>query len=1098
MSKERESMAKDKSTGSTSIYAPAGFYLLRAPVLSTDVFMQMLAGSNDMKKSTDLDTWVTATSQQTYSVLRGLTADLVIEQALAVASTDILKGLAYIRQGDTSRRSEHAYSGVLRYLVRMSTRPTPFGLFSGVAVGTLGEKTTVQMGTPTVQDIRTRPDMGWLLSIIQHIEEDKVLIPQLNVVVNSTVYVAGARAVLPYADVYGKGDNRSIALRATPVVRYVMERAQKPVPYNQLRQDLLETFSHATEQQVDSLLQQLWNLHFLVSDLRPPLTSANPEQYLLEHLGRIPGAAGLTAALEEVTEIAELIEQAGMGGSTFLLHRLKERQKFLVNDYSHQTYQMDASLHLETPQLNREIGEAVADATEVLIRMTRSSQGVHHLREYYMAFVERYGMEAEVPLLDLLSPEFGLDAPSGYLEPQRSFRLQPLPLPNTQARDSILSSLLADALYHQAQEIELTDDIVQKLTQWAPGPESLPPPAAMEMYLQIHAASPEAIDQGEWRGVVAPACLSVGGRTFCRFFDILGEKGLQLLQEYTRKEEELFPDIIFAELSYMPTLGRGANVTIRPALRSYEIVVNTMPSVPPERVLPLNDLVVGVKGERFYIRSLRLGRKVVVTQSHMLNIMHAPNICRFLLEASHDSNPAYSPFDWGAAAKAVFLPRVVRKKIVLSPARWNLQSSMIELIGQGSHEARFFRGVQQWREQWRVPRYVYLAQFDNRLLLDLEHPLTIAELRDALKKVGEHTPVALQEMLPDFEHLWLRDCKQRPYITELVIPLLVKEQAIFKPSEQAKQKLYPQRAIPDKERRKQPGEDWTFLKIYVGYKQHDEIISGPLRAIAKMLSEQKLIDDWFFIRYADPEPHLRIRFHATNEQTRSNVLINTLNWSRELVRRDLINKVVVDAYDREIERYGGPDAIDAIEQVFSINSVATSELVAALYKGEISLDPLAVAVFTLDQFFELWGLDFASRLEYIQSHTKKYEGSEAFRSQRQLYCELLQPWDPDYDQSIQVQREKLRQLCALQGPILQKVGAHIRGLAVREALWLPEQQILRSLAHMHINRLLGANREQEQNAYAFWRQTLESLRKRPAQKGSKKVPQEKEQIINYA
>lgn len=1088
-------MAKGNGTGSASIYTPAGFYLLRAPVFSTDVFMQMLAGSYSIHEEADLDTWMTATSQQTYDVLQRLTADPVIEQALAVASTDILKGLAYIRQGDISRRSEHAYSTILRYLVRMSTRPTPFGLFSGVAVGTLGEKTTVQMGNPTVQHIRTRPDMGWLLSVIQRIEEDKVLIPQLKVVANSSVYIAGARAVLPCADVYGQGDNRSITLRATPVVRYVMEKAQEPIPHNQLRQDLLEAFSSATAQQVDGLLQKLWEVHFLVSDLRPPLTSANPEQYLLEHLGQIPGAVGISTALEEVTEMAELIDQAGMGGSMLLLHRLKERQKSLVTDYSHQTYQMDTALQLETPQLNREIGEAVADATEVLMRMTRSPQGAHHLREYYMAFIERYGPEAEVPILDLLSPEFGLDAPSGYLEPQRSFSLQPLPPPDTQTRDSILSSLLANALYHQAQEVELTDDVVQKLSQWEPGPENPPPPTAMEMYLQIHAASQEAIDRGQWRGVVAPACLSVGGRTFCRFFDVLGEEGLKSLQEYTRKEEELFPDLIFAELSYMPILGRGANVTIRPALRSYEIVVNTTPSVPPERVLPLNDLVVGVKGEHFYVRSLRLGKEVVVTQSHMLNIMRAPNVCRFLLEASHDGKPGYYSFDWGAAAKAVFLPRVVHKKIVLSPAQWNLRLSMIELTGEGSHEARFFRSLQQWRKQWRVPRYVYLADFDNRLLLDLEHPLTVAELHAELKKINEHTSIGLQEMLPDFEHLWLHDQKQRPYITELVVPLIIKEQALFRPKEQAKLKVYPQHPIPDKERRKQPGEDWTFLKIYAGYKQHDEIITGPLRAITRMLSEQKLIDRWFFLRYADPEPHLRIRLHAANEQVKNSVLINALNWSHELVQHDLINKVVVDAYDREIERYGGPAAIDALEEVFSVNSMTTSELVATLYKGEISLDPFTVVVFTLDQFFELWGLDFASRLEYIQSRTKKYEGSEAFRSQRQLYCELLQPWDPDYDQSIQVQREKVQQICSLQGPILQKVAAHIRGLATQGVLWLPEQEILASLAHMHVNRLLGMHREQEQKAYAFWRQTLESLRKRPAQKRPKKAPEEKGQII---
>jgi thiopeptide-type bacteriocin biosynthesis protein len=40
--------------------------------------------------------------------------------------------------------------------------------------------------------------------------------------------------------------------------------------------------------------------------------------------------------------------------------------------------------------------------------------------------------------------------------------------------------------------------------------------------------------------------------------------------------------------------------------------------------------------------------------------------------------------------------------------------------------------------------------------------------------------------------------------------------------------------------------------------------------------------------------------------------------------------VTVDSYDREIERYGGPDAIDAAELVFAANSTVAAEPLADL------------------------------------------------------------------------------------------------------------------------------------------------------------------------
>ena len=82
--------------------------------------------------------------------------------------------------------------------------------------------------------------------------------------------------------------------------------------------------------------------------------------------------------------------------------------------------QVDSALQVHTPTLHRSLGQAAARAAEFLLRQTPLPGGLRHLQEYRELFLETYGEQAEVPLLDLLSPENGLDIPTGYQQPPRA------------------------------------------------------------------------------------------------------------------------------------------------------------------------------------------------------------------------------------------------------------------------------------------------------------------------------------------------------------------------------------------------------------------------------------------------------------------------------------------------------------------------------------------------------------------------------------------------------------------------------------------------------------------------------------------------------
>ncbi len=67
---------------------------------------------------------------------------------------------------------------------------------------------------------------------------------------------------------------------------------------------------------------------------------------------------------------------------------------------------------------------------------------------------------------------------------------------------------------------------------------------------------------------------------------------------------------------------------------------------------------------------------------------------------------------------------------------------------------------------------------------------------------------------------------------------------------------------PGRVRIRLPGSDWLYLKVFVPPPFQDDLIAGPVRGFAEFAVNAQLADGWHFLRYRDPDPHLRIRFHG--------------------------------------------------------------------------------------------------------------------------------------------------------------------------------------------------------------------------------------------
>lgn len=115
------------------------------------------------------------------------------------------------------------------------------------------------------------------------------------------------------------------------------------------------------------------------------------------------------------------------------------------------------------------------------------------------------------------------------------------------------------------------------------------------------------------------------------------------------------------------------------------------------------------------------------------------------------------------------------------------------------------------------------------------------------------------------------------------------------------------------------GDHWLYYKIYSGTKTADSILIEIIKPIVSDLINKNIISKWFFIRYGDPKPHLRIRFYCKDLNNIGTVINTLLPLFKDLMNQDLIWKIQTDTYQRELERYG-KNSMELSESMFFYDS----------------------------------------------------------------------------------------------------------------------------------------------------------------------------------
>ncbi|MEU7829597.1 thiopeptide-type bacteriocin biosynthesis protein [Nonomuraea sp. NPDC049129] len=713
------------------------------------------------------------------------------------------------------------------------------------------------------------------------------------------------------------------------------DQAQETVPQDQAQEVPQDQAQEVPQDQVEAVPQG--RLREAVSQDQVQEAALLGRESEVSSLGRGLEVAGLVRELRAIHVGLRAADRAtGATGEAAVRARraVGERMRDVVPVEVAQPLAVDLRLG-GTAVLPREVAAEAESAAGALWRLTPDPSGHPAWREYHVMFLDRYGVGGVVPIEQLADPTAGLGFPGHYDGPA-----VPAPLSR---RDQRLLALAQQAALDGEREIVLDDAAIEALA--ADGMDGARPLPYMELVAEVCAPTADALTAGAFTLTVLAVDGTAAGLAG-RFTDLLQDgdgqdgdprDGLPRdrdrdqqdsdRQASDRQDSDRRPMVgvysrlpvavdgaVPVQLSFPARHPRAQDVARTPPLLP-ELITLAEHRAGPHGRIPWRDLAVTADNDRMYLLSPSRRQVVEPVLSSAVARHAMPPIARLLFEIPRARAAVVSPFSWGAAACLPFLPRIRYGRSVLAPARWRISTDV--LPGPDTPWPEWVRAMTALRARLRLPAVVSVGTADRRLRLDLDEPMSLALLRAHLAGAGE--AVVVSEATGPADHGWFG---RRAH--EVVISM-----AATAPPARAPAAVTVPGPLPlvGREDGVLPGARVLYAKLYGDPGVVDTILTKHLPDLLETWDEPPM---WWFVRYRDPRPHLRLRLHLAGEHDYGPSAARVGAWAAELRGRGLVGDLVLDTYHPETARYGAGEVLAGAEAVFAADSVAVVAQLAAL------------------------------------------------------------------------------------------------------------------------------------------------------------------------
>lgn len=723
-------------------------FILRAPVYPIDFYKNLTTG---LFIETD--------------AIKEMLKNTLINEALFLASPELQVEIQkWLKQKDYPvEKSNKIKLSVLKYLFRMSTRCTPFGLFAACGAGKLANETILNIDKEKNFDRKTRFDMQFLANLANELTANSTIQNQLRFYTNTTLYQLGY--YYRYVEYTLQQSKRKYSLEALKRTDYLDLVLQKAVAGASKKELIIVLVSdEITKNDAKSFIEELITNQILVSELELMLTSPSkktlslpnpsPEDCLIPRNDGENSSGnktnGYSLELDDLNKKLFEIDTKFDNPISCYEDIIETVAKTNIPFDKKYLFQTDLFLDSNDFQLDNKYTSELLKAIVVLNKISEKPKNTP-LENFKKAFVERYESES-IPLVKALDVETGI----GYLQHNDSFDVTPL-------LDSLAIKRKVNPDSHQIS-LNKAEKIIYKKLQYA---------------LQNNEGSIEFkqfdFNNIDFSGQNLPA-------TFSCLFEIVEEEGKEwiviqsiggssaanllarfcygnpeindLANEISQYESESYGDKILAEIVHLPE-SRTGNVLRRPSFRPYEIPYLGQSSLPTSHQINIENLLLHVKNDRLVLWSKKQDKEVIprLTNAHNYSYNTLP-IYHFLCDMQFENCKSSIGFHWNNLEKLFdYFPRVTIGNCIVSKAKWIFtkekhpeffkiltKKGMIydkSIFSFASHIPS--RDINEF-----LPQYVSLIDGDNTLVINLDNNTCIEMLVETVKN---RTQFVLEEFL---------------------------------------------------------------------------------------------------------------------------------------------------------------------------------------------------------------------------------------------------------------------------------------------------------------------------------------------------------------
>jgi hypothetical protein len=669
------------------------------------------------------------------SAIKDKFSNNLIQEAIFLSSPALYFSLKNWLEGNLNepKKVEKLKNSLTKYLTRMSSRCTPFGLYAGYSIGTFSEENNISISNYNEHTRYTKLDMFYLISLINDLTNDPRVRDNIRFYSNSTLYhINNELRYIEYKYFGLKRSHKIVSVEKTDALDFVLAFSKNGKMLSEIANELINKFTDVDYNDAFDFITEMAKNQLLISELEPLLIGDDYFSQLQQIIVKIDGIDDIKFILKNIANKIENLDTKIENQITDYTNIHELLRGFKATFDPKYLFQTDLKIATKENTLNKNIIKEIREGIMILNHITPSYQK-YSLLNFKKQFTEKFG-ESQIPLSIALDSEFGIlytESRFHNISPDDSFINHIILNKQTASSDVRLNNIdiylhekIIEAYRKNEYKIIIDKDkLPLKNDNWNDLPETM-------------SFITEVIFTDEKQKIVLTGG---GGSTAANLigrFTIADEEIRHYAEQITSVDKNFNKDVILAEIAHLSE-ARVGNITSRSNLYEYEIPYLAKSAKKTENQIPISDLAVSVSNAgEIILHSISKNKKVIprLTNAHNYSFNNTP-IYGFLCDLQLAEKRKGIRLDIANISKLYkFIPRIEYKSIIFGKATWNFnKEDLIPLI-----KAKDYSNIQEIikniRKEWKIPRYINIIEADNELLIDFKNKRSIYVMLDVISK----------------------------------------------------------------------------------------------------------------------------------------------------------------------------------------------------------------------------------------------------------------------------------------------------------------------------------------------------------------------------